>query len=144
MKVKDCMCTDVVCVKPHATVHDVAKHMQECHIGCFPVCDEGNKILGIVTDRDIMLRCIADDKDCKDTPVKEIMTKDVHTLSLDDKVCDAIEYMSRCQVKRLPVVQDGVIKGIITLGDLSKDEEVSDLSVGHTSKHICCGKHHKD
>ena len=67
MKVKDCMCTEVCCVKPETTVHDVAKLMCQNHIGSIPVCDTNNCLCGIVTDRDIILRSIACDKDVKTT-----------------------------------------------------------------------------
>ena len=75
MKVKDCMCTDVCCVKPETTIRDVAKLMSQNHIGSIPVCDTNNCLCGIVTDRDIILRSIACDKDVKTTPVSDIMSK---------------------------------------------------------------------
>ena len=66
MKVKDCMCNQVNYVKPNTSVQDCAKMMCECHIGCTPVCDDSNRLVGIVTDRDILLRAVACDKDtCK-------------------------------------------------------------------------------
>ena len=56
MKVKDCMCNDVCCVKPETKINEVAKIMSQNHIGCVPVCDQNNCICGIITDRDILLR----------------------------------------------------------------------------------------
>ena len=79
MKVKDCMCTDVCCVKPETTIRDVAKLMSQNHIGSLPVCDTNNCLCGIVTDRDIILRSIACDKDVKTTPVSDIMSTNVCT-----------------------------------------------------------------
>lgn len=144
MKVKECMCSKVVSVKPDATIQDVAKQMQECHVGCMPVCNDEKKIVGIVTDRDVILRCIACDKEAKQTPVSEIMTTDIYTVAPEDTVSEAIEYMCECQVKRIPVIEEGVLKGIITLGDLAKDPDISDTTVGTTAKNICCGHHNKE
>ena len=63
MKVKDCMCNQVTCVTPESTVKDCAKLMCNKHVGCIPVCDNNNNVVGLVTDRDIILRSIACDKD---------------------------------------------------------------------------------
>ena len=73
MKAKECMCNDVCCVKPNATVYDVAKLMNDNHIGCVPVCNNENNVCGIVTDRDIILRSIVNNKNVKETPISEIM-----------------------------------------------------------------------
>ena len=59
MKVKDCMCENVWCVKPETKINEIAKLMMENHVGCIPVCDNNNCICGILTDRDIILRSIA-------------------------------------------------------------------------------------
>ena len=77
MKVKDCMCTDVCCVKPETKISDIAKIMCEKHIGSVPVCDSNDCLCGIVTDRDIILRTVACEKDLRNTQVSDIMTKDV-------------------------------------------------------------------
>ena len=74
MKVKECMCDDVCCVKPETKIKEVAKLMSENHIGSIPVCDQNQCICGIVTDRDILLRCVACDKDTNQTSVVGILT----------------------------------------------------------------------
>lgn len=139
MKVKDCMCSQVVCAKPNTTIQDVAKQMQTAHVGCMPVCNDQNQIVGLVTDRDIILRCVACDKEAKQTPVSEVMTTNVYTVSPEDTVEQAEKYMCECQVKRIPVVEQGTIKGIITLGDLARNPQVTDATVGNTAKNICEG-----
>jgi len=140
MKVNECMCTDVVCVKPETTVKEVAKKMQESHVGCMPVCDTENKIVGLITDRDLTLRCIACDKDYKNTPVSEIMTTNLYTVKPDDSIDHLTQYMCECQVKRIPVIENGCVCGIITLGDLARDPEITTQCVGKTEEGICCGK----
>ena len=69
MKVNECMCKDVCFVKPDCKVYDAARIMCENHIGCIPVCDNEKTVVGILTDRDIVLRTVACDKDVKSTNV---------------------------------------------------------------------------
>ena len=143
MKVKECMCDNVIWAAPETTIQEVAKQMSEAHIGCLPVCDENEKVVGIVTDRDVILRCIACEKDYRQTPVSEIMTTNVQTVDSEDSVNQAIKFMCDCKIKRIPVVEEGKLKGIVTLGDLAKDPEISDTTVGDTAKSICCGEQNK-
>lgn len=142
MKVKDCMCNEVSCVKPETTLKDVAKMMQENHVGCIPVCDQKNSIVGLVTDRDLVLRGIACNKDTNTTPVSEIMTTKVYTVAPDVDVTEASKIMCDCQVKRIPVLENEIIVGIITLGDLANNREVSGTQVYNAVEGICrCGEH---
>ena len=118
MKVKDCMCNDVCCVKPETKINEVAKIMSQNHIGCVPVCDQNNCICGIITDRDILLRSVACDKDTCQTTASEIMSKDVCTCNESDDMTNAESKMANYQVRRLPVCdQDNHVIGILTLGD---------------------------
>ncbi len=138
MKVKDCMCSDVCCVTPTNTIKDCAKLMCDNHIGCVPVCDEGNNVVGLVTDRDLILRSIACDKDAKSTPISDIMTCKVCCCNSNADVNEAEKLMSEQQIRRLPVVDDNnKIIGIITLGDLAKNNNVSTQSVCNTLENIC-------
>ncbi len=142
MKVKECMCSNVTCVNPNATVSDVAKIMMNNHVGCVPVCDQSKNVVGLVTDRDLILRSIACDKDVKTTPISEIMTTKVYNVSPDAEVSEASKIMCDCQVKRIPVVENDTLVGIITLGDLANKtpEELSNTVQG-----ICkCGEHQKN
>lgn len=138
MKVKECCSSDVCCVKPETTIAEAAKTMCGNHIGCVPVCDNQNKIVGIVTDRDIILRSIACDKDVKQTPVSEIMSCDVCTCCPEDEVEKAEKKMAELQIRRIPVVENDKVVGILTLGDLAEDRGVSTESVCETLEHICC------
>ena len=102
MKVKDCMCEDVCCVRPETKIQEVAKLMNQHHIGCVPVCDDNNCICGIVTDRDIILRCVACNKDTNQTPASDIMTCNVTTCKQDDEMTNAQTKMEQKQIRRLP------------------------------------------
>ncbi len=139
MKVKDCMCNDVCCVNTNTTINQVAKLMGENHVGCIPVCDENNSICGIVTDRDILLRAVACEKDTKNCPVSEIMTCNVCTCSQEDDMTNAESKMSQNQIRRLPVCDNNnQVIGILTLGNLAQnDTELGKQQVCSTIEGIC-------
>lgn len=137
MRVKDCMCDSVKYVSPNCTVKECARLMCDNHIGCVPVCDENECIVGLVTDRDVILRSIACDKISSDTLVKDIMTKNVCTCNLNAGIEDVQKIMSENQIRRLPVVENDKIVGIITLGDLSSNPNVDTKCVCETLENIC-------
>ncbi len=146
MKVKECMCNDVCCVKPNTNLSQVAKLMSEKHVGCIPVCDENNSICGIVTDRDILLRAIACEKDTKNCPVSDVMTTNVCTCTEDDEITNAESKMSQNQIRRLPVCdKNNKVVGILTLGDLvQNDRELGKQEVCDTIEGICDCNGHKN
>ncbi len=139
MKVKDCMCNDVCCVKPNTNLNHVAKLMGENHVGCIPVCNENNQICGIVTDRDILLRAVACDKDTKTCQVSDIMTCNVCTCHEDEEMTNAQSKMSQYQIRRLPVCDsNNQIVGILSIGDLTHhDEQLGKEQVCDTMENIC-------
>ena len=137
MKVKDCMCNEVSCVTPDKTIKDCATIMCNKHVGCVPVCDNSQNVVGLVTDRDIILRAIACNKDVNSTPVSEIMTCEVCCCTPNADVTEAENLMSQNQIKRIPVVDNNRIVGIITLGDLAANNEVNAKGVEDTLNHIC-------
>ncbi len=137
MKVKDCMCNEVCCMTPDKTIKDCATLMSTNHIGCVPVCDDSKNVVGLVTDRDIILRGIACDKDVNTTPISEIMTCDVCSCSSDADIAEAQHLMCENQIKRIPIIDNNQIVGILTLGDLSANSQVDNTGVGNTLNHIC-------
>jgi len=145
MKVKDCMSNKISYVSPEATASDVAKLMMDEHIGCVPVCDADKKIVGLVTDRDLILRTIACNKDANQTPISEIMTTEVYDVAPDSEVSEAKRIMTEWQIKRVPVVKDDTIIGIITVGDLANSTDFDTNEVGGTVEGICkCGANAKN
>lgn len=141
MKAKDCMCNDVCCVTPDTKLNEVAKIMEKNHIGCVPVCNDENCLVGVITDRDIILRGVACDKDAKNTLASEIMTCNVCTCNENDNVKDVEAKMSKNQIRRIPVVDNGKVVGILTIGDLAHfDKEIGENEVCNTIEKICeCG-----
>ena len=137
MKVKDCMCEDVCTIKPESTLKEVAKMMSEKHIGCIPVCDNNNCVCGIITDRDLVLRGIACNKDINNTKVSDIMTCNVCSCSETDDITNAETKMGQKQIRRLPVCdENNKIVGILTIGDLA-NKKVNKEELSTTLEDIC-------
>lgn len=120
MKVKEIMTKNVAYVNPMTTVVEAAQLMQKHNVGAIPVCDV-NGVVGLVTDRDIVVRNIAHGKSPESTPVKDVMTSQVTSVSPEIDVNEASRIMSQHQVRRLPVVENNRIVGMLALGDLAED-----------------------
>lgn len=119
MNIEDIMTKNVRCIQSEEPVAAAARLLKRDNIGCLPVCDDGGKVQGIVTDRDIALRCVAAGMDPTHTKVKDIMTCGVYTLCPDDSVDCAAETMRKAQVHRIPITEQGCLCGIVSLGDLT-------------------------
>ena len=138
MKVKDCMCNQVLAAKPETTIYDIAKLMETNKIGCVPICDNNNSLVGLVTDRDIVLRGVGCDKNTRTTPVSEIMSTNICTCTPEEDVYDAECKMSQNQVRRILVVENSQIVGILTIGDLAHwDKKIGKQEVCNTISNIC-------
>lgn len=139
MKIRECMCQDVCFVKPDCKVYDAARIMNENHIGCIPVCNDQKNVVGVLTDRDIVLRTVACDKDVKTTPVSEIMTTKVCTCQSEENIEQAQNTMAKFQIRRLPVLDmQNKMVGILSLGDLAHNtEEIGTQNVSETVENIC-------
>ena len=120
MKVKDIMTKNVASISPAATVTEAAKLMQQHNVGSIPVCDQTG-VVGMVTDRDIVVRNVVTGMDPKSTPVSDIMTTDVETVTPGTDVSQLGDIMSCNQIRRVPVVDNNTLVGIVSLGDLAAD-----------------------
>ena len=118
MKIKEIMTNQVAYLSPEDNLVEAAQLMQKHDVGVLPVC-QGENVLGIVTDRDIVVRNIAHGQDPKTTPVKNVMTSNVQMVSPDMNLNQAAEMMADNQIRRLPVVENNRIIGMVTLGDLA-------------------------
>jgi CBS domain-containing protein len=119
MKVGEVMTRDVKLVSPKQSICDAAKMMAECDAGALPV-GEGDRLVGVITDRDIAIRAIAEDKG-PDTPVADVMTKQVLYCFEDESVDHVAQNMGEQQVRRLPVLnREKRLVGIVSIGDLSR------------------------
>lgn len=122
MNISEVMTTDVATLDAKRTAADAAKVMKEQDIGDVIVTD-GDRIRGIVTDRDIVVRAVAENRNPLDVPLSEIISDDLVTLSPWDSVDDAVRLMAERALRRLPVVEDGKPVGIVTLGDLAVERD---------------------
>ena len=122
MKVQDIMTKSVIKIAPEESVEVAARTLTHYNIGILPVCS-GDKLMGMVTDRDLVTRCIAANRDPGKTSVRDVMTGQVITASPDMEVGVAAHLMGRQQVRRLPVVNEGKLCGMISLGDMACREE---------------------
>ena len=137
MKVKDCMCNEVIFVKPDCDAKECAKLMNENHIGCIPVCDDTNKVVGIVTDRDILLRTIGCCKTIENTKISDIMTCNVTSCTPETDLREAEKLMKTNQVRRIPIMENNKVIGILTLGDLINKRGIEEDGVYATFEGIC-------
>jgi len=125
MKLRDIMTNQVVRIQPEETVTVAARMLEHNNIGAMPVCSNDGKLCGMLTDRDIVTRCLAAGKAPQTTTVREIMTGKIYVGRPDMEVSMAAGLMGREQVRRLPVMQDGKLCGMVSLGDLARKEESS-------------------
>ena len=123
MKIADVMTAEVDVVKPDQTIQQAASFMLRADAGSIPVCD-GERLVGMVTDRDIAVRAVAEGMG-PDTPVRETMSDEVLYCFEDDDVEEVAAKMSERQVRRMPVVarDDKRLVGIVSLGDMSRSNE---------------------
>ena len=121
MKVCDIMTSKVICIGQDEPISSAARLLKRHNIGSVPVCDDGGRLKGIVTDRDIVLRCVAADTDPKDIKVSEIMSRGVITTGPFEMVEKASHLMSDDQVRRLPVLDNGRVVGMVALCDLARN-----------------------
>lgn len=120
MLVKDVMTPSVVSIDPEESAALAARLLARHRLGALPVCSEEGILRGMVTDRDIVLRCVAPETDPKQVPVKEIMSRRLAAVAPGDDVRQAARVMARRQIRRLPVVEDGKVVGMLSLGDLAQ------------------------
>ncbi|MBE0536222.1 MAG: CBS domain-containing protein [Phycisphaerae bacterium] len=120
MRVRD-ICTHWMdAINSNSSLSDAARHMRDRNVGFLPVLDEDNVLAGVVTDRDIVVRGLAEAKNPIGTSVGEIMSTDVFTCSEDDSVDEAARLMEHQQIRRLVVIDvDGKAVGILSLGDVA-------------------------
>ena len=126
MRVEACMSSDVLVVAPIETIRRAAQMMKEIDAGFLPV-GENDRLVGMITDRDIAVRGVAEGRS-PDTPVREVMSADVHYIFADESVEHAASRMGELQVRRLPVLnRDKRLVGI-SLGDVSRSDGATDDS----------------
>ena len=123
MKLREIMTNTVVRINPEETVAVAARTLARYNIGMLPVCGGDGRLCGVVTDRDLVTRCIAAGKEPTRTTVREVMTSNVVAARQDMDTVAAAQLMGRQQIRRLPVLENGKLCGMVSLGDLARSEE---------------------
>ena len=119
MKVKDMMHKGVECVSPDTAINSIAKKMLALDVGAIPIAQDG-KLVGMITDRDIAIRCVADNADTSKVKAKDVMTQGVVYCRDNEDVEDAVRIMEGKQIRRLPVLNEAMqMVGMVSLGDVS-------------------------
>jgi CBS domain-containing protein len=119
--VRDAMTEDPRSIGVSASVVEAARLMREGHIGSLPITD-GEQVLGMITDRDITTRVVAEAADPETTSVGDVCSRDVVGVEVDKDPEEVVELMARHQVRRLPVVEDGRLVGIVAQADIALTE----------------------
>lgn len=125
MKLREIMTNTVVRINPEESVAVAARTLAHYNIGALPVCGGDGRLCGVVTDRDLVTRCIAAGRLPASTPVRDVMTTQVISARPDMEAAAAAHLMGRQQIRRLPVVENGRLCGMISLGDLVHREETA-------------------
>ncbi len=123
MKVGDIMSREVIRISPGESAEVAARTLAHYNIGILPVCGDDGRLCGLVTDRDLVTRCMASGKPPSKTTVREVMTGSVTCIQPDMETGVAAHLMGARQIRRLPVVQDGKLCGMLSLGDIAKRED---------------------
>ena len=123
MKIREIMSRTVVRIHPEESVTVAARALEHYNIGALPICGSDGRLRGMVTDRDLVTRCLASGKNPDNTPVKDVMTKRLYVARPDMDVDAVAMIMGREQIRRLPVMESGKLLGMVSLGDLAQTEQ---------------------
>ncbi len=132
--VREFMSTDAQCIKENQSLVDAARMMLDLDCGSLPICGDDGKLKGMITDRDIALKCVAVGRDPREMMARDLATGTPHWIDADSNVDAAIEMMEKYQVRRLPVIADHKLVGIISQGDIARN--YSEERVGELVEHI--------
>ena len=123
MQISDVMTKRVISVRQSETAEVAARLLSRNNIGAMPVCDDAGKVVGMVTDRDLVTRCMAAGLKPQETPVAQVMTSGPVTAQTEDSAGTVSAIMGQSQVRRVPVLKDGALAGIVSLADLARTRE---------------------
>ena len=134
MKIREVMTNPAVRISPDESVAVAARTLTHYNIGALPVCGGDGRICGVVTDRDLVIRCVASGRNPAQTTVRDVMTRNVVSAEPDMDTRTAAHLMGRQQIRRLPVLENGRLCGMVSLGDLANKEETSGEASGALSE----------
>ncbi len=138
MKLRQVMTQPVIRIHPEETVAVAARTLARYNIGVLPVCGSDGRLQGVVTDRDLVTRCLAAGRAPQLVSVGEVMTTQIVSARPDTEASQAIELMGSRQIRRLPILENGKLCGMVSLGDLATVQETAQEAGGALTE-ISCG-----
>lgn len=132
--VREFMTTDARCIKESQSLVDAARMMMDLDCGSLPICGDDGKLTGMITDRDIVLKCVASGRNPADMVARDLATGRPQWVDADASIDAAIELMEKHQIRRLPVIADHKLVGIISQGDIARN--YTEQRVGELVEHI--------
>lgn len=144
MLIRDIMSKDIVTLNSDDSIERAAQMMRQFDIGSIPVCDNSQNLVGIITDRDITLNSVASGANASQQKICDFMSTNPITGNPDMDIHEAVRMMSRHQIRRLPIVENNNLVGIVSLGDISQEPNLQDnaevalknISESGTNNHI--------
>jgi CBS domain-containing protein len=124
---RDVMTGGAECIGENDTILDAAKRLKELDVGAMPICGEDNRLKGMLTDRDIVVKVLAEGKDPSSTKAGELGQGKPVTIGADDSIDEALKTMASHQVRRLPVIDGHDLVGVVSQGDLAKEIDEDDV-----------------
>ena len=127
---REIMTGGVECAQVGESVSDAARKMRNLGVGALPICGDDNRLKGVITDRDIVVNCVADGKDTNSVTVEQYAGDEVVTIGADDSVEEALATMSRAGVRRVPVIDGHDLVGMVSQADIARnlpEDKVGDL-----------------
>lgn len=132
--VREFMTTDARCIVENQSLVDAARMMMDLDCGSLPICGDDGRLKGMITDRDIVLKCVAEGRNPADVMARDLASGKPYWIDADANVDAAIDMMETHQVRRLPVISDHRMVGIISQGDIARN--YSEQRVGELVEHI--------
>ncbi|SEL51825.1 CBS domain-containing protein [Streptacidiphilus jiangxiensis] len=132
---RDLMHTGVACVREEETLATAARRMRELDVGALPVCGADERLHGIITDRDIVIRCVADGMDPNTTTAGALAQGKPLTVDVGTEADEVLELMAEYRIRRMPVIENHRLVGMITEADLSR--HLGEWRVGHFVEAVC-------
>ena len=133
LKIRDVMTNTVIPIAPEENLAVAARTLTHYNIGALPVCGANGRICGLITDRDIVTRCLASGRSAQETAVRDVMSGNITCATPDMEVDEAAKLMGDRQIRRLPVLEDGKLCGMVSLGDLAKREKTAETAANALS-----------
>ncbi len=124
----DLMTADPRCITSSTTLVDAARLMRDLDVGFLPICADGQQLTGVLTDRDIVVACVAEGTDPGEVTAGSVAQSDPVTVDADDPVDEVLDTMAEYQIRRLPVLRDGLLIGVISEADIARDANVEEVA----------------